>query len=145
MVRNGDQGLQVLIIHKRQPPEWRLPKGRIEEGETPERAAVREVAEETGLTCEVMKELGQTEHYFPEKASGKQRCKRTTYYLMRQSGPPSPPREDTFDVIEWVSPDEAAAHLTFDTEREMVKKAVEALGHEASGYLSAARLRPRGR
>ncbi|MFU8805204.1 MAG: NUDIX domain-containing protein [Bradymonadaceae bacterium] len=47
-VIHDDQG-QVLLMRQRDGGEWSLPAGAIEPGETPARAVVREVAEETGL------------------------------------------------------------------------------------------------
>ena len=44
--------------------EWCLPKGHIERGETPERAAVREVAEETGIDAEIIQPLGTIDYWF---------------------------------------------------------------------------------
>ncbi|MFK8907895.1 NUDIX domain-containing protein [Streptomyces sp. YS-3] len=69
IVRQGDA---VLLIHRRKDgAEYHtLPGGGVEEGETPEQACVRELAEETGLSADVASHLltldnaGRTEHYF---------------------------------------------------------------------------------
>lgn len=60
--REGEGGLEVLIVHPsgrfgRNSP-WSLPKGRIEEGESPEEAARRETWEETGVRVTELQELG---------------------------------------------------------------------------------------
>ena len=49
----------LLIAHRLRSGAlvWSLPKGHIEQGETPEQAAVREVREETGITARVLKDL----------------------------------------------------------------------------------------
>ena len=44
--------------------EWCLPKGHLEGNETPEEAAVREIAEETGITGEVLRRLGVIDYWF---------------------------------------------------------------------------------
>src|SRR5688572_5942834 len=44
--------------------EWCLPKGHIEQGETPEEAAVREVCEETGISADVIQALGVIDYWF---------------------------------------------------------------------------------
>ena len=64
-------GTKGLLIGRRDLKEqsrerllWSLPKGHIEEGETPEQAAVREVQEETGIQSEIAKELGVINFWF---------------------------------------------------------------------------------
>ena len=43
---------------------WSLPKGHLEDGETAEQAAVREVAEETGIDAVVVAMLGSIDYWF---------------------------------------------------------------------------------
>ena len=57
--RESGDGPQVLLISaKDRPTEWVLPKGHIEAGESPEAAALRELAEETGVEAEILRPLG---------------------------------------------------------------------------------------
>jgi ADP-ribose pyrophosphatase YjhB (NUDIX family) len=53
-----DESGRVLLSHRRDLDLWNLPGGRIEVGELPDEAAVREVREETGLDVEVMRLTG---------------------------------------------------------------------------------------
>ena len=70
----------ALFIFRRQT--WDLPKGKIEEGESPQVAAMREVQEETGLTQLLLSDLlGETYHTYREK-DGKRILKRTYWYRM---------------------------------------------------------------
>jgi 8-oxo-dGTP pyrophosphatase MutT (NUDIX family) len=48
---------QVLLVKRRDLPIWVLPGGGIDEGETPEKAAIREVLEETGLLCTSLRHI----------------------------------------------------------------------------------------
>ena len=57
---------------------WSLPKGHIEEGETPEEAAIREVAEETGITSEISRELGVIDFWF---MAGGKRIHKTVHHF----------------------------------------------------------------
>jgi colanic acid biosynthesis protein WcaH len=60
---------KFLLLKRNNPPvkgEWWLPGGRIKKGETFEEAVKREVREETGLECRVIRQLGVINHTFPE-------------------------------------------------------------------------------
>jgi 8-oxo-dGTP pyrophosphatase MutT (NUDIX family) len=52
----------LLVTARRQPGQWVFPKGHIEEGETPEVAAVREVVEESGVVATVVSPLGASQY-----------------------------------------------------------------------------------
>lgn len=92
---------EILLIFRRNT--WDLPKGKLDEGETIEECAVREVEEETGLS-EV--QLGQhiitTWHTYDE--GGHQILKETWWYAMRVSGEqnPVPQTEEQISELKWV-------------------------------------------
>ena len=70
---------EALLIYRLKT--WDLPKGKIEEGETPEVAAVREIQEETGLNIVELGEfLCHTYHTYEQK--DKRILKRTYWYKM---------------------------------------------------------------
>ena len=59
VIRSGAAGVEYLIVRARsEQPEWVLPKGHIEPGETPEAAALREAREEAGVEGEIVAPLG---------------------------------------------------------------------------------------
>jgi 8-oxo-dGTP pyrophosphatase MutT (NUDIX family) len=117
-------GEQVLLLIKPSHDEVRLPKGHIKPGESPEAAALREVGEESGYDdLEVVANLGEQLVAFP---LGKQAIRRTEYYFLIQLR--SRQRTDRPEVDEkffpiWVSWEEALEHLTFEAEREWVRRA----------------------
>jgi ADP-ribose pyrophosphatase YjhB (NUDIX family) len=63
-----DAAGRLLVVQRRNEPArglWSLPGGRIEPGESAEAAVVREVAEETGLCIDVIREVGSVERDAP--------------------------------------------------------------------------------
>src|SRR5947209_13550727 len=63
---------------------WSLPKGHVEEGETPADTAVREVSEETGILGRVIAPLGTIDFWFV--AGGKRIHKTVHHYLLLAEG-----------------------------------------------------------
>lgn len=50
---------RVLLVMRRDVPVWTLPGGGLEEGESPEDAILREIEEETGFRCEIVRKVGE--------------------------------------------------------------------------------------
>ena len=74
-------GVEIVVVHRPRYDDWSFPKGKLDKGETYEEAAVREVAEETGLVCELGDELPSTWYL-----DGKGRLKLVRYWAMRVVG-----------------------------------------------------------
>lgn len=93
---------ELLVFYRR--GSWDMPKGKIDPGETPEQAAVREVQEETGLEQVYLgKFLMHTYHTYPQK--GKRILKKTWWYRMQTpDNTVSPQVEEDIERIEWVRP-----------------------------------------
>ena len=62
-VREGVDGLEVLVVHRPQYDDWSFPKGKCDLGESYEACAVREVEEETGLRCALEDSLPATSYH----------------------------------------------------------------------------------
>jgi 8-oxo-dGTP pyrophosphatase MutT (NUDIX family) len=121
------EGDRILLISTQSGRRWQLPKGHIEEGETAEQAALREVREETGVTGRVMAPLSEVEYWFVEKGARRVH-KRVDYFLLDYVGG-SAADFDAAEVsgAEWFSWDEGIAKLSFDNERRVVLQAREIL------------------
>jgi 8-oxo-dGTP pyrophosphatase MutT (NUDIX family) len=109
---------------------WALPKGTPDQGETLEETAVREVKEETGLCVEIEATLGNIEYWF---ARASERVhKKVYFYLMGERGGSFDDHDLEFDVIQWIVAGQALQTLTYPTEREVVRRALETLGSRAA-------------
>jgi 8-oxo-dGTP diphosphatase len=112
IVRDG----RVLLIHRPAYDDWTLPKGKLDEGESWEEGALREVAEETGLTCELGAEAGRTRY-----VDTRGRSKEVRYFHMTGGGEPEP-RDGEVDEVRWAPLDEAAALLTYRRDADLLRR-----------------------
>jgi len=121
----------VAAIRPNGKPEgvWALPKGLIDPGETGAETAVREVAEETGLTGRLEQKLGDVRYVYTR--GGERIFKVVSFFLLRwRSGRIGElPGGMELEVAEarWLPLDEAPRLLAYGGEREMAKQAIAAL------------------
>jgi len=113
----------VVLVHRPKYDDWTLPKGKLDPGESFEQAAVREVEEETSLTCRLGPELAETRY-----RDNKDRPKVVRWWAMEvESEVPFEPNAEV-DELRWLEPAEAAEALTYERDRTLVEEAVSALG-----------------
>jgi 8-oxo-dGTP diphosphatase len=121
VVRQGDDGTrEVAIVHRPRYDDWSLPKGKLDEGEEWREAALREVAEETGLRCEAVTELPAS-RYLDRKG----RRKQVRWWLMRPVDGRFEPNDEV-DALRWVPLERAAEVLDYEQDRELVAAAISA-------------------
>jgi 8-oxo-dGTP pyrophosphatase MutT (NUDIX family) len=114
VVRNG----RVLLVHRPRYDDWSLPKGKLDQAESFEEAALREVEEETGLRCGLVRELPSVEYRV------KDRPKIVRYWLMEVEDDPGFVPNDEVDEVRWLPADEALSLLSYDRDHELVAAAL---------------------
>ena len=104
----------------------RLPKGKLDAGETAERAALREVREETGLAGRVVEPLGSVSYVYTTK-QGKPVPKQVHFFLMELVEGDVGEPDGEFGRVFWCPLEDAGRQLSFDTERDVLARARAAL------------------
>jgi 8-oxo-dGTP pyrophosphatase MutT (NUDIX family) len=126
---------EVALISVGEPARWQLPKGLVGRGESPEEAALREVAEETGLSCEIEAELERVEYWYFSKGGARRVRfhKFVHFYLMRHVSGDVSGHDDEVNEARWVGLEDAEVMLAFRGEKKALAEARERLAAGAGG------------
>ena len=116
VVRDGEAGTEVCVVHRPRYNDWTFPKGKLDPGESFEDAALREVEEETGLRCTLESELPSTEY-----RDNKDRPKIVRYWQMEVDEDPGFVPNDEVDELRWLPMAEAADLLTYEHDSELLR------------------------
>ncbi len=106
--------LLVALIHRPKYGDWSLPKGKLEEGETWEQAALREVREETGCEVRLLGFAGLVAYL----ARGKPKV--VMFWHMERTGGCGSLPADEVDRLEWLPRKEALQRLSHPGERRLL-------------------------
>jgi len=111
---------QFLLIRARDLRNravWTLPKGTLTPGETSEQAALREVQEETGYRCQVVRELEPVTYWFQRDG---RRIKKTVHWFLMRPLEKIGDHDHEVDEIAWARRDEALQRLRYDSDRRLL-------------------------
>ncbi|MFH8794750.1 NUDIX hydrolase [Streptomyces sp. NPDC017941] len=119
--------VEVALVHRPKWGDWSWPKGKLDPGETPSEAAVREVEEETGMTCRLGPAL-PTAHYTDAKG----RPKVVHYWAAEATGGEFSPNDEVSHLL-WLTPDAARGQLTYALDKDLVEPFLAAVGLREQG------------
>jgi 8-oxo-dGTP pyrophosphatase MutT (NUDIX family) len=128
VVYRVEDGRPLFLLIRDSYRNWGFPKGHLEKRELPEAAALREVAEETGLSDLVVRgELATIDWHF--RFRGRLIHKVCHFFLMEtENALTSPQREEGITACKWLPIDEALALISYANAREVLQRAAERVG-----------------
>lgn len=127
LFRPAGDGFEVALIKVKGGKAYALPKGLIDEGESPEETALREVREETGMQGEIAAPLGYIRYYYYSREEDKRYFKLVHFFLLRYLGGSERDHDREVEGVEWVAAGEAARLLAYKGEREVMRRALDFL------------------
>jgi 8-oxo-dGTP diphosphatase len=111
--------VEVACIYREARGDWTFPKGKLDQGESWEQGALREVLEETGMRCHVVRFVGTTNY-----THRKGRPKIVAYYLMTVRDGEFAPNAEVDDLV-WLALEQVREHLTWDRDQELFDLVVQ--------------------
>ena len=121
VVLRQQEVLLIRVSDMKGRPVWSFPKGRLDAGETPAQAALREVLEETGWRCRIDEDLTTTEYWFQRE--GRRFRKKVVWFKMaplERAGVP----DGEVDEVQWVERLEALRRLTYASDAALLSQAL---------------------
>ncbi|HMA38245.1 MAG TPA: NUDIX hydrolase [Chloroflexia bacterium] len=126
--RGADGGWEVLCLQRPRYGDCSLPKGHLEPGERAEDAALRELAEETGVQGRILGPIA-TIRYPIRGRSGRPTTKVVDHFLItvQPDSPPAGPQPPELDIPHWLPLAAAVAAMTHDRDKASIRRAAELL------------------
>jgi 8-oxo-dGTP diphosphatase len=125
--RQSGGEIEIALVHRPRYDDWTFPKGKVEKGEVPSAAAVREVAEETGFRAVLGRSLSSVSYRLPAPKKGKLAGDKRTGdkhvdYWAAEAVDGSFAANDEVDELTWVRPDAARDALSYDVDKTVFER-----------------------
>lgn len=116
----------AILLLRKFNGDWVLPKGRLERGESPEEAAIREVFEESGAKGNIIQYIDKVEYRYRNMKLGMIVQKEVYWYLMETRVMKARPQKaEGFIKAEFVHMDKIENIVRYEDERKIIRKAIE--------------------
>jgi 8-oxo-dGTP pyrophosphatase MutT (NUDIX family) len=117
--RPAGAGIEVAVVHRPRYDDWSLPKGKLDDGEHPLVAGVREVLEETGIRAHPQVRLPDVAYRLPDGMP-----KTVEFWSMRAGAGAAEPvaDPDEVDEVRWLTPEQAADRLSYPADARQVRR-----------------------
>ena len=123
VVYKYEKGKYLVLVEHMTLGHISIPKGHIEEGETPLQCTLREIKEETNLDVNVYTSFSHTITYSPKEGV----IKDVTFFLATPIDSKLKPQLEEVTSLEWVEYKKAIEMMTFDTDKETITLAINYL------------------
>ncbi|MBD5115719.1 MAG: NUDIX domain-containing protein [Ruminococcaceae bacterium] len=110
---------EILLVRHLKSGHWSFPKGHMEQGETEEETARREIKEETGLDVLLDTGFRETVNYSPKKNTKKT----VVYFVGMATSHELVPQQEEISELRWLEVGQAGGVLTYDNDKLIVNKA----------------------
>ena len=111
---------------------WSLPKGWIDEGESVEQAALREVAEEGGVEAKIVAKLPTLKIFYTDKRNDEKVMKFITYFVMEWVKDTPEKMDNETEKVNWANFEETYKLLMHSSERKLLKQATAEIKQPSS-------------
>lgn len=118
----GSPPVEVVVVRRERYGDWSLPKGKLHDGERHKVAALREVREETGVSCVLGPKLATISY---DTALGPKRVKWWAMTPLAGSRPTVPDDPGEIAEVEWLPFEQAWKRVTYGTDREVLRRFAE--------------------
>ena len=107
---------------------WKFPKGHLEDKESMQDGALREVEEETGIKAKIISKVGDSKYTLTYK--NEKFFKIVSFFLMEYVSGNLKPQVGEIEEVKWFSPEEALKILSFSADKKLLEKAVDIYGEK---------------